>query len=421
MKNSGWLIVDKFARGFFTLYVGIWVARYLGPERYGELSFALACLAFFQIASTLGLDNIIIRDIAHVQHGDDLKNSKEKIGEILGTVFLMRIIAGVCFWIIATSGMFFFADNEIAILALIAGAPLLFQSVDTIDIWFQSQSQSRLTVLSKMFAYTLANGIRVIFIMLELPVIYFALAISIEWAFAAGALIYAYGKFNCGSKFTFSISGTGMKLIKESWPYLMSGIAIISYMRIDQLMIKSLIDDYSLGLYSAILPLATTWYFIPMMLSMSLMPILAKKMKISRNNFLNSFRKIYVIFLIIGIVISTVIMTSASMLVNLLFGDTYVMGINSLRIYGLSALPVCLGFAYNLYLVNHGNSKSALYRTIAGALGTFLVGWIFIPLYGLEGASIAGVVGYVVADVIMPIIISKNLFLFMINKKYNSI
>lgn len=416
VKNSGWLIVDKLARGFFTLFVGIWVARYLGPGRYGELSYVISFLAFFQVASTLGLDNIVVRDIAHVQHDDDIKNPKEKLGEILGTVFVMRMVAGILFWIIATAGMAIFSSGEVVFLVFLAGAPLLFQSVDTIDIWFQSQSQSRLTVLAKMFAYTLANGIRIVFIMLELPLIYFALAILIEWALAAGALIYAYRSFNCGSRMTLNLQKIGIKLIKESWPYLLSGIAIISYQKIDQLMIKWLIGEYSLGIYSAILPLATTWYFVPMIFSVGLMPILAKKMKISRSKFLHLFRNIYMIFLTIGIVISALVATSASLLVSLLFGNTYELGVNALSIYSLSIIPASLGFAYNLYLVNEGKSQIAFYRTLAGAFVTFLFGWYLIPLYGLEGASIAAVMGYIVSDLLMPIILSNNLFLILINK-----
>ena len=34
-KNTSWLFFEKILRMFVGLFIGIWVARYLGPERFG--------------------------------------------------------------------------------------------------------------------------------------------------------------------------------------------------------------------------------------------------------------------------------------------------------------------------------------------------------------------------------------------------
>jgi len=45
--NTGWLMLDKIARLILGLFVGVWVARYLGPANYGVLSFALSFVGLF--------------------------------------------------------------------------------------------------------------------------------------------------------------------------------------------------------------------------------------------------------------------------------------------------------------------------------------------------------------------------------------
>ena len=40
--NTSWLLGERILRMLTSLFVGIYVARYLGPERFGLLSYALS-------------------------------------------------------------------------------------------------------------------------------------------------------------------------------------------------------------------------------------------------------------------------------------------------------------------------------------------------------------------------------------------
>src|SRR5882724_11948864 len=88
--NTGWLLFDKVLRMVLGLLVTAWVARYLGPNDFGELAYVLATMAFFQIVSTLGADGIVVRDIAR---------HREAAPDILGTLIAMRILAGALCWL----------------------------------------------------------------------------------------------------------------------------------------------------------------------------------------------------------------------------------------------------------------------------------------------------------------------------------
>ena len=58
IKNSLWLILDKALRLLCGLFIGSWVARYLGAEQYGLMSFAVSYAAVFISFSPVGLENI---------------------------------------------------------------------------------------------------------------------------------------------------------------------------------------------------------------------------------------------------------------------------------------------------------------------------------------------------------------------------
>ena len=140
INNSGWLIFDKLIRLALGFIVSAWIARYLGPNDFGILAYVLAYLAFFQTISVLGMDGIIVRDIAR---------DKDKAGEVLGTAFILRLTVGFICWIFSIIGMIIFngIHDEVVYITAITGGLLLFQSVDTVDLWFQSQSESRRVML----------------------------------------------------------------------------------------------------------------------------------------------------------------------------------------------------------------------------------------------------------------------------------
>ena len=62
-KNTSWLLGERILRMAISLFVGIYVARYLGPERYGLLSYALSFVWLFSSLASFGLDDILVREL----------------------------------------------------------------------------------------------------------------------------------------------------------------------------------------------------------------------------------------------------------------------------------------------------------------------------------------------------------------------
>lgn len=83
--NTAWLFLEQVLRIIAGLFVGIYIARYLGTEKFGIFSYVLVFVGFFRIISKLGLDSIIIRELVNYPNGVDL---------YLGTAFWLKFGAG---------------------------------------------------------------------------------------------------------------------------------------------------------------------------------------------------------------------------------------------------------------------------------------------------------------------------------------
>lgn len=406
IKNSGWLLFDKLTRLFLGLLVGAWVARYLGPEQYGQLAYVLAYLAFFQAVVLLGMDGIIVRELA---------KDKEKASEILGTAFTLRLIVGIVCWILAVGiivGTYGWQDDSVYI-TLLAGSVLVFQAADTIDLWFQSQSQSKRTVISKLIAYAISNGLKVVLILNKAPLLAFAAVMAVETLIAAISLIYAYRKYPCKGIW-FPKKNRALLLLQESWPFIISGLSIIIYMRIDQIFIKEFLGEKDLGIYAAVLPLAMLWTFIPTTLSTSLAPYIARKKTESESGYWLTLSKLFRLYAFIGWLICIPVFIFSDFIVSSLYGADYLAGSNVLKIVVFSNIFINMGLAQSLWILNEGLSKISLYKTLIGACVCLVSNIILIPIYGIYGAAFSAVLAQFFSAVFSNLFFSRELLVMQL-------
>jgi len=149
--NTGWLMVDRLIRMGMGLFVGVWVARYLGPEQFGSLNFAISFVALFGSVTSLGLEAIVMREVLH---------APEDSRDILGTALALRSGAGfLC--VGAAIGVVRLIqphDRQALILVSIISLTLVFQAFDTIDVFFRryvpsSQSGRRMEHFSCLLLF----------------------------------------------------------------------------------------------------------------------------------------------------------------------------------------------------------------------------------------------------------------------------
>ncbi|MDF2155720.1 flippase [Vibrio sp. CAU 1672] len=402
VKNSLWLVSDKFVRLVIGLLVGAWVARYLGPAEYGILAYVLAMLSFFQVLALLGMDGIIVRNIA---------SNQGTASSILGTSYRLRLVSGItCYLIAAISiGTIYGFESKYFSVFLLAGGILVFQSADTVDLWFQSQSQSKRTIAAKLTAYIIAAAIKVLCIKSNADIKTFAFIVSLESFLSAVGLYISYKKFPTGKNWFFSMS-VAKDIISESWPFILSSISILIYMRIDQLMIKSILGDEKLGVFAAVIPLATLWTVIPMVLSTSIAPMIARAKSENESKYMEILRNVFTLYSLIGWVVSVTIFMFSEQIIQLLFGSAYIDGAKVLSISVFSNVFINLGVAQSLWILNERKPILSLYKTFVGAIVCIVANLFLIPKFGIIGAAYSSILSQAISAVLLNLILDRRIF-----------
>jgi len=381
LKNVSWLLFDKVIRILGGLFIGVWVARYLGPSNFGILNYAIAYVALFVVFVKLGFDKIIVREL--------VKNTKIK-NRLLGTAFILKLIgAFLAIFSIFISLFFVETDSLTKVVIFIVAAGFIFQSVDVIDYFYQSKILSKYIVIARNSAFILSSLLKVYLVLNQSQVVYFALASSMDVFLAGLFMVYIYKK--TGHKITkwrFD-KKLAIRMIKYSWPLAISTFIISIHMRIDQVMIGNMLDKEQVGIYSVAVRLSEFWLFVPVILVNTLMPYFTELRDTNHKLYYQRLTQLYSIMFWMGAVFGIFVIMFGKDLIVTLFGIEYV-GAYLVLIFNIwNGIFMSQAIARGIWMINENLQKYRLYNNIIIVVINIVVNIILIPRIGISGAAIA--------------------------------
>lgn len=411
--NAGWLFFDRILRMGMGLVVGVWVARYLGADQFGLLNYAYAIVALFSAIATLGLNNIVVRDI--VNHSAEEKNT-------LGTAFFLQLIGGFLGFFLATVTVWFLRPDDSNVLSTVAiiAFSLVFKSTDVVRYWFEAKVQSKYVVWVENIAFVVFSLVKVFLILSGAPFIYFVWVVFAESFMVAALLLMVYASKN-NSPFNWRFHYVRAKsLLLDSWPLILSGLATMLYMRIDQVMLGQMLGDKSVGLYSAAARISEVWYFIPMALVSSVFPGIVKLKKDNEGLYFSRLQKLYDFLIPLAIFVAVVISFFSGFIMEKLYGGGYSGAESILSIQVWAGVFVTMGVARGPWVIAEGLQRYT-YRYIGIAMVVNIVGnSLLIPMYGPTGAAISSIMAQATTAMVAPCLfketrVSVRMFLKSIN------
>jgi len=405
LSNTWWLFADRVLRLVFGLTVGIWVARYLGPQQFGLLNYLTAVVAMFASIVPLGLDTIVVREL--VQDSADA-------GDVLGTTFLLRAVAGVVVSVVAIA---FVAvtpktTSQIVLLTTILSLTVLPRAADVFDLCFQSRMQSKLTVTAKNAGTIIGNLGRILLIIRSGSLIGFCWVAAIESILGAVGLAFTY-VLNGDSFRTWGFNWhLARRLLNESWPLILSSMAIVLYMRIDVVMLRTMAGDTATGIYAAATRVSEVFYFVPVAITTSVSPLIIGLRKSNEELYLHRMSQ-----LLLALSLSLVTTFAAKFIVNALFGSIFSQAAPILAVHIWASAFVFLGVAQSPWDVSENAISYSLFRTIAGAIINIVMNLVLIPHLTGMGAAIATLVSYAVSGVFANALFAKTRPVFKLQMK----
>lgn len=401
IANIGWLFADKVLRMGVGLFVGVWVARYLGPKQFGLLNYSLAFAFLFGSVAALGLDGIVVRDIIRYPSAKD---------EILGTAFVLKLTGGISAMALALAAISFLRPADVLnrwLVGIIA-AGFVFQAFDTIDLWFQSQVKSKYTVYAKNCAFILVAFLKVILIFLRAPLIAFVWAIMGEFVLGALGLVIAYKRNGYFLNVWRGSLSWAKRLLRDSWPLIFSGMLIAIYMRIDQIMLGQMIGNESVGIYSAAVRVSEIWYFIPIIIVSSIYPGIVKAKELNEELYHRKILQLYIILIWIAIIFALSISSFSTRIITFLFGINYFDAGSILAVHIWTAIFVFYGVGRTVFIQCENLQLFAFFYTFSGAVANIFFNLALIKWYGAIGAAWSTLLAQIIVNLIMPSLYYKD-------------
>ena len=240
----------------------------------------------------------------------------------------------------------------------------------------------------------LSAAVKLILIYISAPLFWFV------WTLLADTLLLGLGyliaykvKGNHISEWKYEGS-LARYLLKQSWPLAFSAILVTIYMKIGQLMVESFLGVSALGVYSTVVNWSESWYFIPVAIVTSVFPAIMNARRDDPKRYEKRLTDMYDLMVFISLGIAIVMSFASTYIYRYFYAPEFAEGAKILSIHIWAGIFVFLGSASGQYLIAEGYTKYSMYRTAAGAVINIVLGLLWIPMYGLQGAAFATLIAY---------------------------
>ena len=409
--SAGWLTVEKIISMLVGLLVSVFIARSLGVSAYGELSYLLAIIAIVSPLTALGLNGIVVRELV---------NFPKDEGKIISTVLLFRFIGSI-FGLIISICLLYFGNtsfNEIetknAIIILMSSNALLGS---VFDLNFQAKMKVSKTAKMRIVLVLIFSSMKLFQIAFGSDVNSLILIYALEYI-VLGCMYCSIHNLNFDKvKFKKINYKYGMELLNQSWWLLLSGVAGLIYLKIDQIMLANIYGAREVGIYAVAVKFSEVWYFFPNAIIMSFFPILLKSKKISKCKYHNDLQKTCDILFIFALLVALLVAFVSDFLIINLYTEEYANSASILKVHVWAGLFVFMRALLSKWLIAEKLHKFSLVTHGSGAIINVLLNLYLIPSYGGFGAAIATIISYSFSSYLSLFLNKKTRFMAMLMTK----
>lgn len=393
--NTSWLFIEQLLRLGIGLLVGVWVARYLGPEQFGLMSYVLAFVAIFSPIARFGLDKLLVRELV---------SKTASVKEQLGTSYLLRLMGALIGFCLIWLASFATSQTQVVSLyILIVASALFFQSFEVIELYFQSQVQSKNIAISKLVQLFVSTALKLYFIWVKAPLLWFIFIFLIEQLVLVAALSWRYYQCAQPSFITAFNRGLFKQYLRQTWPIILSGIVLMVQTRIDHVMLKAMAGDATLGYFSAANRLIEALGFIPGLLVNALFPAILNAKQFSSLQYRWRMYNLYRLMMALFLLVAIPLFVWGEQIILLLYGTAYFPAGVLLSVMSLRVLLINYDVVRNAYLVAENRIVYGLISAALGALINVLLNFYWIPKYQAMGAVAATLVSFFITTFVFDL------------------
>lgn len=402
-KNQILALTAKIIEGAKLIVFNLIVARYFGPETFGIVAYAISIISIISIIAEFRLQGILVKEYS------TNKNNGLILGSSLAVSILFSLIGVVLVGLTAIT----MGDESVKIVLIIYSLTYIYKIPRVYRALFIAGEKNIILANCELIVTSLT------FIMLYIALISNSNIEILVFIYTIGYLLLSLGFIWVHSlnenkcKLSFS-KDASISLIKKSAPLVLSGAAMIVFQRVDIIFIKHILDSSHAGIYAAATNIVLLFSLVPIVISESLAPKYFKN-NVEKSNG-NMERKYFSIIISVGIVMTAVLILLGGAMIDVIYGQEFKESKSSLMILSASPILMAFGSVAGQLIIKNNTQNWAYIKTFMALLLTLFCNYIFIPLYGIEGAAIATIFGLCVANIFSHILIPvyRSIFLYQI-------
>lgn len=407
-KNTAVLYAAYITAAILGLVLTIYVARILGDVTYGKFTFAIIFAGFFGILTNLGMNAIIIREVAR---------DKSKASKYLGNIVILRIILAVivlALIVVVINAMDYPPDTVTAVY-IFGGYTIITSLANIFRVTFRAfermEYEAGVNVLERVITTSLGLLVLVMgFGLIELAYVFLI----------AGIINLFLSYWLCAGKFArpkFEIDlGFWKETIKIAIPFSLSNIFVLIYVRIDTVMLSVMKGDAVVGWYNAAYNLVLGFEPIVFVFMTALFPIMSRFFISSEESLKITYEKSFKYLVLVGLPISVGGMVLAGRIIPFLFGGEFINSIVALQILIWDCLLLCM-YRPILYLLGSINRQGSM--ALIGAIGALInvgLNLLLIPRWSYIGAGITTLITEVLVTIASWYVASKYFYRLPMHK-----
>lgn len=367
----------------------IYIARKLGDENFGKLSFAYSFVGICFIVADFGLSTILIRNVSR---------QKELTREYVGNILALKIVLSfICISVIGLFVLFTDYPADIITLLVILGGVMFFKAlIDFYCAIFNAYERMDIEAFLKGTNHILLFLSGIVVLAMGLGLFGIANVFLVVYLISSIIGFYLVSVYIKKIRVYFDM-GFWKYILRESLPLALTVVFTVIYFKIDVVMLSIIRGNNSeIGWYSAAMRLIELVGVVPALIASALFPIVSGLHKESidslRKVYQTSFR--YLIVIALPIAVGTLLLSEH--LIFTIYGEEYAKTIPALKILSLALVFIFVNYILMNILVAVDRQKTNAIMAGTCVFVNVALNMCLIPHYGYLGAGTATVITEIV-------------------------
>jgi O-antigen/teichoic acid export membrane protein len=379
LKGTAYLAAGAQLGRLLNFFQVLLLTRQLGSAGYGEWSLIQALPAMLMVVTDLGLNSVMLREIA-----------ADKMSEraSLQKVFSLKLLLAPVYILITTIFALASSNGRIAsLIAIYSGSVVLGLCGETLLAVYRARQRYEFEAFISLVRDVTLCLILIATLFFGAGILWLVVATAIHNALFSTILLINYRR-ESPVKLAFSTAPEYRRLLTSALPFAAFNLLNPLSMQIALVMVGTLSSVQAVGIYNAAFRIVVFLYFIPNALQRTLLPNLAAVFQSARDVYNANLQKAARLVIATSLPLAIGLFLTSRQTIKLLFSAEFTRSAEVLRLLALSIPFYYLRVVMNAALYATGREKLSLLFFATSAVLNTVVNVFLINSYGVIGAAV---------------------------------